>query len=492
MFFREKCRKRQCQRLNSKYSKKGPDDELTSETTSLFEIETTNEACEIDEQEDNENFILAIIDLLIENVFHTDNLIISSDNNSTQNSDELQQVRKRPKLYPCPRCSKLFAQFPSAKKHCLTPKTDKKCICPDCNKSMWKKNLKQHKKSCSSTRKPRPAKSAIKCLTCETTFSSKQRLTSHIVKIHDIELGLQQSDTTASVKCPKCDFTHIKRSVVKGHIIKAHLNGVKFNCKYCDHSCVSLSGLRKHIKDIHSDTSARVRAIELESTSVNSQDQISDTPSPALSTLPSVSDVSNVNTDMAVAELSGSSVSNEDTFNETESMAISPVSHCDLASSSVLLHPNQVSTSNSEVDNVIQQLTKAVPQLVKPVTQQMGYIHQQSQDMVMPQQFPTASYQMLSSSHPMFTAPYPTFNAPRQMIAAPQYVLSCQSQPHQAYTAPHQLLMAPQSINPSQSCFSQIHGLYQNVPEMAVSHHPQNSMVTGSFPVSRILDFNEF
>ena len=184
------------------------------------------------------------MDQVIESVTNTENVDDSSDTVYTENSDYCQQLQKKPKIYPCPRCFKLFAQLPSANKHCLAAKTAKKCVCPNCNKTMWKKNIKKHQQSC-DTNKIRPSKATIKCSLCEKAMSSRQRLSSHMENIHGV--STEDGRSGSVIKCHKCDFSHVKLSVVKVHLSKAHPSGVKLYCKECNHFCYSDSGLSKHI-----------------------------------------------------------------------------------------------------------------------------------------------------------------------------------------------------------------------------------------------------
>ena len=60
-----------------------------------------------------------------------------SVNTESIDSSELINTKKRPKIFPCPRCGKKFAQFTSSTKHCLTV-VPKDVSCSICFKKMDK------------------------------------------------------------------------------------------------------------------------------------------------------------------------------------------------------------------------------------------------------------------------------------------------------------------------------------------------------------------
>ena len=174
----------------------------------------------------------------------------------------LEITLKKPKIYPCPKCEKMFAQFPSAQKHCHD-KTVKKSTCLQCGMSIMSKNMKRHKGLCEAGKSVRP-KSSIKCSTCDKVLSSRQRLESHMEKVHKL---VQEEHVTPSLKlsrCTKCDFSHNKVSVVKVHMSKFHPTGIRIQCEKCNFQCYSGSGMNKHYEKVHQILKSRKEVVQKE------------------------------------------------------------------------------------------------------------------------------------------------------------------------------------------------------------------------------------
>ena len=161
--------------------------------------------------------------------------------------DAVSKGRKeiKPKIFPCPNCGKMFAQYPSSTKHCK--EKDSICLsCPVCGKFIKeKRNMKRHLDT------HKVAKQTVNnvCEGCEQIFSTKQKLNDHMVTKHNV---LKTNPKVSHMfKCTVCVFSHIKASVVKGHISRNHNIGSKLFCNFCDYSCLSRSGMSKHIRMVH-------------------------------------------------------------------------------------------------------------------------------------------------------------------------------------------------------------------------------------------------
>ena len=143
----------------------------------------------------------------------------------------------------------MFAQYPSAVKHCKNKV--KTVVCPKCKKEKGKRNLKRHIESCGKV--VEKTKVCKKCTVCSTTFSTKQRLNYYLEHVHKIELPGIEIPAELH-KCPHCEFAHRLLSVVKVHQTKLHKINPKLYCKEigCEYFCFSSSGMSKHIKRVHS------------------------------------------------------------------------------------------------------------------------------------------------------------------------------------------------------------------------------------------------
>ena len=193
-----------------------------------------------------------------------DNMACHSESNppGLPNSDieVSESQKKKPKIYPCPKCKLLFAQYPSAIKHCAGERAIKSSACVNCNKMVSKINMKRHLLSCVKRKEKSSQEPTFKCPECSKSLSSRQRLTSHLSTVHHLEIGDNLSVVSGLVKCDKCEFSHISQNVVRGHMTRAHPTGIVFSCKKCEHQVYSLSGLNKHYQRVHNEPEAESSA----------------------------------------------------------------------------------------------------------------------------------------------------------------------------------------------------------------------------------------
>ena len=171
-----------------------------------------------------------------------------SVNTESIDSSELINTKKRPKIFPCPRCGKKFAQFTSSTKHCLTV-VPKDVSCSICFKKMDKRNLKRHLK----VHENEKATPSILCELCNIKFSSKQKLQFHLVSKHNIPKPVCEEENL--FKCTDCNFSHSKASVVKRHVTMNHTENIKIDCNSCEWSCVSKGAMYKHKSLAHKTSS---------------------------------------------------------------------------------------------------------------------------------------------------------------------------------------------------------------------------------------------
>ena len=135
------------------------------------------------------------------------------------------------------------------------------------------KNMKRHKGLCEAGKSVRP-KVSIKCSTCDKVLSSRQRLASHMEKVHKL---VQEEHVTPSLKlsrCTKCDFSHKKVSVVKVHMSKFHPTGIRIQCEKCTFQCYSDSGMNKHYEKVHQILKSRKEVIQSEKSNSTSDTTI--------------------------------------------------------------------------------------------------------------------------------------------------------------------------------------------------------------------------
>ena len=92
----------------------------------------------------------------------------------------------------------------------------------------------------------------LNCDSCEKTFSSKQRLRTHIAAIHE---GKKLADTTVRIDCSFCDKSFSSRQRLNSHIISIHEgkkpSSTKLKCSFCDQTFASKQRLKGHIATVH-------------------------------------------------------------------------------------------------------------------------------------------------------------------------------------------------------------------------------------------------
>ena len=166
-------------------------------------------------------------------------------------SSEVENIKMKPKIFPCQTCGNFFSQFESAAKHCIVKMANLSAICPLCGKAIKeKRNLKRHIKTHAVKSVVVVRKKGIpECEGCGKVFSSNQKLDEHMVRKHEVQKPTAKN--TEVIKCTKCTFSHVNRSVLKAHFSKAHAQDVRINCDHCDYYCLSDSGMRKHKKKAH-------------------------------------------------------------------------------------------------------------------------------------------------------------------------------------------------------------------------------------------------
>ena len=67
----------------------------------------------------------------------------------------------------------------------------------------------------------------FKCTSCEYTTSNKQRLSQHIVEVHERKKPF---------KCDICDYSWTRITVLKEHIQLLHEGEMKFKCENCEYN----------------------------------------------------------------------------------------------------------------------------------------------------------------------------------------------------------------------------------------------------------------
>ena len=189
------------------------------------------------------------------NVESTEDDIQISEDSDNQDGVTSNKPKKRAKRYPCPKCGKGFAQFPSATKHCLNTPVEKGVSCHICGIFIkLKKNLKRHLNDHKSKVVSRPSGSS-RCEGCGRCFSTLQRLTSHMESKHGVK-HVVSAGSSEVFSCSLCSFSHVKLGVVKTHFGKNHAHDKELECDNCDYKCYSKSGLNKHRAIVHKNTAS--------------------------------------------------------------------------------------------------------------------------------------------------------------------------------------------------------------------------------------------
>ena len=106
--------------------------------------------------------------------------------------------------------------------------------------------MKRHQKICRVNRElPVKVVKTFRCDECDDEFGSNFNLLRHRRKMHHVVLFNK-------FVCPvsQCPFTTDREIPLKIHIRKAH-SSKDNNCSQCDYLCSSISGLRKHMINVH-------------------------------------------------------------------------------------------------------------------------------------------------------------------------------------------------------------------------------------------------
>lgn len=167
----------------------------------------------------------------------------TADLESTRNEENQAKFQK---LYPCPKCGKKYAKKPYSVKHCQAKPLWKCSLCGIEIKQAG--NVKRHQKSCSKrVNQELPVKvvKTFMCDECDEEFGTIFNLLRHRRKMHHVILF-----NKFVCQVSQCPFTTAKEIQLKIHFKKAHSHK-DINCSQCDYVCSSISGLRKHMINVH-------------------------------------------------------------------------------------------------------------------------------------------------------------------------------------------------------------------------------------------------
>ena len=169
----------------------------------------------------------------------------------------------KPKMYQCSTCYQKFAQYASAKKHCIT--TFKSAICSICGaKIPQAKNLRRHiRNNHEKTRGERvkPTKEIPKCHDCGISFSRRHKYKEHMRNKHNMEMNNNLNKEV--LNCPECDFQNTSVSRMKAHFTIVHsVKPPKFKCSSCEFVCKSSDGVLKHTRRVHTSVSKNARTVD--------------------------------------------------------------------------------------------------------------------------------------------------------------------------------------------------------------------------------------
>ena len=247
--FRAKCIARQCHRLNSKYKTSC----MVHTSADTVNIVTEEQASDVEfanpyQVERSVNNI-EIIDSLIDDI--VSHVVSLKGNTADLNSSNqnVGRLKSKARIFPCPICKQMFAQYVSSAKHCkiLKAKTIK---CSVCDKDVDRRNFERHTKTHDENK---THKSKI-CTICQVTFASNQKLEYHMFIKHNGRKPTAQDISTSSgpkFKCSLCEFKHHMESKVKRHITMTHSLAEKLTCSECDYKCHSKSGMYFHKAQVH-------------------------------------------------------------------------------------------------------------------------------------------------------------------------------------------------------------------------------------------------
>jgi phage anti-repressor protein len=138
--------------------------------------------------------------------------------------------------------------------------------CPIC-----KKVFRDRGKRNRHVRSVHEKSSIVKCIECDTNYSSNDALMNHIRNVHkkitqskcdqcgticstvgNLKKHIAQvHDKTTSVSCNICDKKFFSQCNLTQHIIKVHKRKEKCNCQLCGKEFLSLLGLKYHMRNVH-------------------------------------------------------------------------------------------------------------------------------------------------------------------------------------------------------------------------------------------------
>ena len=186
--------------------------------------------------------------------------------------DHISTVHIRKRAFKCERCPERFFSYGAMKQHEYTKhkNTEKRFKCIECDyKSVSKQTLQNHLNGVHLGLRPFKCKAcgqgftqqshmnshykrvhlALKphiCEFCERGFASKQQMKLHITANHDDSTGAKK------LKCVVCEFTTNSNKSLKNHAYQ-HGEYKPFPCEECDKAFVTITELKTHIINAHTD-----------------------------------------------------------------------------------------------------------------------------------------------------------------------------------------------------------------------------------------------
>ena len=167
-FRRQKCKLRQCPRINKKF-KRDPEN-----------------YSELEESQGSETSIEVVINANIENLdVIEEELSSEEDIHISQDEIEKDNMMERKTRFLCETCGKQFSKAAYAAKHCKNEQ--KTWNCPNCGQQLAHvTNRARHIQLCEKAMKHKVFRvtEMLKCNRCENTFSSKNNLKRHMEEVH--------------------------------------------------------------------------------------------------------------------------------------------------------------------------------------------------------------------------------------------------------------------------------------------------------------------
>jgi hypothetical protein len=165
--------------------------------------------------------------------------------NQTSTEQTQQTSKKSIQLYSCYKCGKKYSKKSYADVHCK-PKPSWNCA--KCGKEISQAcNVKRHERSCSKPDLPEKEPVNLNCCECGREFKKLSNLVRHMRIVHN-------KSEEKELKClaNDCVFTTDSEKQMKKHKTMRHgETSLAVQCRKCEFSCFSLSGLRHHMVTIH-------------------------------------------------------------------------------------------------------------------------------------------------------------------------------------------------------------------------------------------------